>query len=120
TAQPRVLDALVDAVHGGTERARRLTDAVLVYEALADREPAAHLAPARGVGNPDVREAHPRMIRRHVEGPEVLLDLHARILARHQECRDAARVTVVAAGAGEQQAMRHHVHARGPHLLAVD
>ena len=60
------------------------------------------------------------MVGRHVEGPHILLDLHAFALRGHQEAGDAARVAVIAGGAGEQHAVGRDMHAGVPHLLAVD
>ena len=60
------------------------------------------------------------MVGGHVEGPEVLLDLHAGGIGRHDEAGDAGGVAVIAAGPGEDHAVGGHVHAGGPHLLAID
>jgi hypothetical protein len=116
----RIFHALVDAVDGGAERARGLADAVLMHETLREREPAADLAELRILRHEYVSKTDARMVGRHVEGPHVFLDPDARALRRHQETGDAARIAVVARGAREQRAMGGDVHARGPHLLAVD
>ena len=60
------------------------------------------------------------MVGRHVEGPEVFLDLHAVGVGRHQQRADAACRAVVTAGACKDDTVRGDVHAGGPHLLAVD
>jgi hypothetical protein len=60
------------------------------------------------------------VIRRHVEGPHVFLDLHALALGWHQQTGNAPRVAVIAGRAGKQRAMRRDMHTGRPHLLAVD
>jgi hypothetical protein len=96
-ALSRIRDAFVDAVHGGAERGRGLTNTVLVHEALADRESTADLTPVAVFGNPHVLDRDARVIRRHVERPHVLFDFHARSVRRNDEAGDAARVAVVTA-----------------------
>ncbi len=91
-----------------------------MHKALRQRQPAADLAEQRIVRHEHIRKADSRVIGRHVEGPHILLDLHAGRFGRHQETGDAARIAVIAAGAGEQRAMGGDMHAGGPHLLAVD
>ena len=91
-----------------------------MHETLRQRQAAADLAEQRVLRHEHVGEADARMVGRHVEGPHVLLDLHAMALGRHQEAGDAAGIAVIARGAREQRAMRGDVHAGRPHLLAVD
>jgi hypothetical protein len=116
----RVFYAFVDAIDRSPQRTRRLPDAVLVHKTLRQRQAAADLAEQRIVGHEHIREADTRMIRRHVEGPHIFLDLDARALGRHQQASNTPRVTIIAGCAGKQRAMGGDMHTRGPHLLAVD
>src|ERR1039458_4960128 len=93
---------------------------VLMHEALRQRQSAANLAEQRVVRHEHVGETDARVIGRHVEGPLIFPTLTPPGLRRHQETGDAARVAVIARGAGEQRAMGRDMHAGGPHLLAVD
>lgn len=60
------------------------------------------------------------MIGRHVEGPEIFLDLHTRRITGHDEAADAERVAVFARHTRKHEIMRRHMHARIPHFLAID
>ncbi len=62
----------------------------------ASASPLPDLAEDRVLRHPDIGEADTRVVGGHVEGPEILLDLHAGRLRRHQEAGDAARVAVIA------------------------
>jgi hypothetical protein len=53
----RVFHAFVDAIDRGAQRTRRLPDAVLVHEALRQRQAAADLAEQRIVGHEHVGES---------------------------------------------------------------
>ncbi len=119
-AHPGVFDALIDAIDRRPQRAGRLADAVFVHEGLGQGQPALRRPKHRAVGRPDIGETDPWVVGGHVEGPHPLLDLHPRIIGGDQDAGDAAGVAVLAAGAAEQGAMGGHMHAGGPHLLAVD
>ena len=116
----RIRDRLVDAVLRRTEARRRLADAVLVEEVLHDLEATALAAEDRLVRHPHVGEGDAGMVGRHVERPEVLLDLESAGVGRDEERGDAVAVAGVAAGAGEDQIVGGGVHAGVPGLLAVD
>src|SRR5229473_98205 len=73
----RVFHAFIDAVYGGAQRTRRLPDPVLMHKTLRQRQPAADLAEQRIVRHEHVSKTDTRMIGRHIEGPHILLDLHA-------------------------------------------
>jgi len=60
------------------------------------------------------------VIGRHVEGPEIFLDLHAFRIRRNEKAGNTPRIAVVARRARKRRAMGGDMHARGPHLLAVD
>src|SRR3546814_1760846 len=70
-ACPGVTHAFLDAINRGAERRRRLADAVLADKALRDRQAAAFRAKPGAVGNPHVGKAQPRVVGRHVEGPQI-------------------------------------------------
>ncbi len=72
------------------------------------------------VGHPDIGKADARVVGRHVEGPEIFLDFHALGLGRNDETGNALGVTGLALGAGKNHHVGGHVHAGGPHFLAVD
>ena len=89
-------------------------------ERLTQSQAAIDLAPVAVLRHPHVGEADPRVVGRHVEGPEVLFDLHARRVGRDDEAGDAGRVAVLAGRPGENHDVRGHVHAGRPHLLAAN
>lgn len=60
------------------------------------------------------------MVRRHVEGPFEGFDLHARGGGGHDEACYALGVAGCAARPGEEEHVCGRVHARLPHLVAVD
>src|SRR6202012_3932497 len=68
----------------------------------------------------DVGDRHPRVVGGHVEGPQPLFDLHARIVGGDEQGGDAGGVAVLTPGAAEAEDVVGVVHAAGPHLLAVD
>ena len=72
------------------------------------------------VGHPHAAERHVRVIGRHVERPQVLVDGEARRADRGEEGGDAVGVAWLAAGPGEDQVVRGGVHAGVPGLLAGD
>ena len=75
-AVPGVRRCGVDAVLRGTERRRRLADPVLVHEQLGHLEPVVERRRAgRRRATRTFGERHPGVVGRHVERPEVLLDL---------------------------------------------
>ncbi|MNN09306.1 hypothetical protein D3C81_1221840 [compost metagenome] len=119
-ARAGVGDALLDAEVCGAQRRGGLADAVLMDEVLGQRQPAADRAEHGVGGHPDVGEADARVVRGHVEGPQILLDLDARRLGGDQQAADAVGVAGFARGAAEDHDVGGDVHPRGPHLLAVD
>ena len=91
-----------------------------MHEALRHRQAPPEFAEQRILGNEHVGETDTGVIGRHVEGPQILLDVHAFAVGRHKKAGDAVGVAVLARGAGEQRAMGGDVHAGRPHLPAVD
>src|SRR3989338_708788 len=60
------------------------------------------------------------MVRRHVEGPEILLDLNAGGVHGHNETGDAQRVAILAARPREHEVVRRDMKTGVPHLPSVD
>ena len=87
---------------------------------LRQRQAASRRAKQRGIRHPDIGKADPRVIGRHVEGPEILFDFHTRRVSRHQKTGNAGRIAVLAGYPRKEGAVRRNMHARRPHLLAVD
>src|SRR3546814_16225644 len=75
--------------------------AVLADKALRDRQAAAFRAKPGAVGNPHVGKAQPRVVGRHVEGPQIFLDHQARRRLGDEQAGDAAGLAVRAAGAAK-------------------
>jgi hypothetical protein len=70
--------------------------------------------------DPHVGQRDVRVVGRHVEGPEVLLDLEALGVFRDQEGRDPEAISRLPAGPREDEIGLGPVHSRVPGLLAVD
>src|SRR5713226_9758738 len=87
---------------------------------LRDREPVLRIAEDSVGGHIDVLQRYPRMVGRHVEGPEIFLDLEAGGFSRDDKAGDALRAAVAAAGAREEEIVRRDVQARVPDLRTVD
>src|SRR5690242_10675733 len=116
----RVLDRAIDAELGGAQAGGGLPDAVLVEEVLHEEQAAALGAEDGAVRDPDVVQRDAAVVGRHVEGPQVLLDLEAGGADRDQEPGDAGTAARGAAGAGEDQVVRGGVDAGVPGLLPGD
>src|ERR1700751_4594425 len=95
-ALARVFDTFVDTIDRSAQRTRRLANPVLMDEALCERQSTSNLAELRILRYEHVGKADARMIGWHVEGPQILLDLDAGAVRRHQKTGDAARIAVVA------------------------
>src|SRR3546814_12571638 len=93
--------------------------AVLADKALRDRQAAAFRAKPGAVGNPHVGKAQPRVVGRHVEGPQIFLDHQARRRIGDEQAGDAAGIAVRAAGAAQGRTVRRDMHAGAPHLAPV-
>ena len=119
-AFPRIFYAFVDAIERRAAATRRLPDAVLVDEALRQREAAPFDAEDRAVRHPDIGDAEARVIGGHVEGPHPLLDLQPLGRVGDEEAGDPARVARLARRAREHRAVGGDVHPGDPHLLAID
>ena len=70
---------------------RRLPDAVLVHEALRQRETMVEIAEQRVLRHPDIRQRQARVVRRHVERPHISSMTRPLARHRHEETRDARR-----------------------------
>jgi len=91
------------------------------YVNVTPAQPAAALAAEdRAVRHPDVTEADPGVVGRHIERPQILLDGETARGHRRQERGDAVGVAGPPAGTGEDQVVRRGVHAGVPGLLPVD
>ena len=115
-----VLDGFGDAVFGGTARRGSLTDPVLVDKVRRDQKTVVELAKESLVGDPDVLDRDERVVRGHVEGPEVLLDLEAGGVDGDDKGRDTLGGTVAARGTAEDKVVGGDVHSGVPHFRAVD
>src|SRR5262249_1998243 len=73
-ALPGISDRLVDAVLGGSEAGSGLPDPGLVEEVLHYLQSAPLAAEDRAVRYPDLPPGDGRVIGRHIERPEMLLD----------------------------------------------
>ena len=91
-----------------------------MHKTLAEAKAAVDLAPIAVLRDPDIGETDPRVIRGHVEGPHIFFNLHAGRVRRDDEAGDAGRVAVFPGRPCEDHHVGRHVHARCPHLLAVD
>jgi hypothetical protein len=60
------------------------------------------------------------MISRHIKSPLKPFHLETRLIPLHKKRRDALRIPGFPACAGKNQTMRCAMHARYPHLFAVD
>jgi hypothetical protein len=86
-------------------------------------EPPSGTSPMRRkrlIRHEDVMEADARMIGRHIESPQIFLAPHTGHAGRNEKACDAFGVAVIARRARKGNAMRGDMHARRPHLLAVD
>src|SRR5215831_11530046 len=119
-ALPGIGNSLIDAVLRGAEAGRGLPDPVLVEEVLNDLQATALAAEDRAFWHPDVAEGDVRVIRRHIEGPEILLDGEPLRADRGQKRGNAVGIARLAAGAREDEIRRGRVHAGVPRFLAVD
>src|SRR5215469_16858524 len=111
---------LASGLPNGAQAGRGLADAVLVEEMLHHRQAAALTAQDRGLRDPHVGERDVPVVGRHVERPEVLLDLEPGCVDRDEERGDALAAAGRPAGPGEDQVVGGGVHAGVPGLLAVD
>ena len=89
-------------------------------EALRERQATPDFAEQRVIWHKHVRKADARMVGRHIEGPEIFLDLHACRIRRNEKACDAPCIAVVARGARKRRAVGGDMHTRGPHLFAID
>ena len=90
-----------------------------MHKMLRQSQAVFRLAENRALRHPNIGERNTRMVGRHIEGPHIFFNLHPRIIGRHQKARNAFGRAVIARSAGKQHDMARHMHAGGPHFLAI-
>src|SRR5215472_17869205 len=91
-----------------------------MYEMLGHRQAATQRTKDCTLRDPHIAEAYARVIGWHVEGPQILFDLHTGMFRRHKEAGDTCGVPIFTVGASKDHAVRGRMHSSGPHLFAID
>ena len=115
-----VFDRFIDAILRRAQRGGRLANTIFMDEMLRNRKALIQRSKHGRLRHPDIGVGTFRMVGRHVERPQIFANLKARRVGGHDEAGDAARLAIIAIGAGKGHDMRCDMQARRPHFIAIN